>query len=1098
MNDTAPRLVFVLVGFVLLGAVLSLTNNDEQRALDNTATDHADVVGQGDDDGTASQPNGQANGQPNGDDVSPPKVAQRSPWTTSHVSGSPEPPPPLKTVRAFPKLQFEKPLLMTMAPGLDRFFVVEQSGRIYSFPNDRACETPELFLNLKASYDKLTANSDAKGMGACYGLTFHPNFAENRYCYVCYTLTGTTKSGKQMPNGTRVVRFTVTDTDPPTCDVESEQVVIDWLGGGHNGGCLKFGPDGYLYISSGDGSFPNPPDALFAGQDVSNLLSSVMRIDVNNTDEDLAYAIPEDNPFVDLEGARPEIWAYGFRNPWKISFDRATGELWLGDVGWELYEMVHRIESGGNYGWSIMEGRQSVHPEAKRGPTPIRPAMISLPHSEAASVTGGFVYRGKNFPELVGAYVFGDWETRRMWAARFEGDKLTSRVEVVDPTVRLVAFAEDRDGELLMLDYDAGTIHEFAVNEDRNKPSEFPRKLSETGLFASVTDHAPAPGVTPFTINAEMWADNALAERWIALPSDTSVIWHPERVKIPGTIMLRTFEFPVDGVLTKTLSLEMEQGNPASRRHVETQIMHFNGKRWNGYSYRWNDEQTDAELVPSAGAEQTFQIADATAPAGKRRQTWVFPSRAACVRCHNSWSTHTLAFNVRQLDRDHPFPSGRVFSQLELLKMAGILKHPVDEEGKPLLPPTSDPSLQITNPHDVTADINSRARSYLQVNCSHCHQKGAGGTADIELRAEFALHETKTLGVRPMQGTFGIHDAHILSIGDPYRSVLYYRMSKIGRGRMPHIGSTQIDERGVRLIHDWIRQLPSRPEEAARIANLKELDEPSALAHDDRNALREAAEIARNIAKSEERDVPNEADRDKARQQQQQQAASRVAKRAKERANVIAELLGRTTSSLLLSRAFGENELPTGVRNEVLAASLAHDDPAVRDLFEKFLPEELRAKKLGSVVDVAALLAIEGDAERGRTLFFEVKGVQCKNCHRIGDVGSKLGPELSAVGKKNDRAKLLESMLEPSKFIEPKYVVHLVETTAGKVHTGLLVKRTATEIVLRDAKDKPIRIPTGDVEQIVPQRQSLMPELLLRDMTAEQVADLLAFLSGLK
>jgi putative heme-binding domain-containing protein len=167
-------------------------------------------------------------------------------------------------------------------------------------------------------------------------------------------------------------------------------------------------------------------------------------------------------------------------------------------------------------------------------------------------------------------------------------------------------------------------------------------------------------------------------------------------------------------------------------------------------------------------------------------------------------------------------------------------------------------------------------------------------------------------------------------------------------------------------------------------------------------------------------------------------------------------------------------------------------------LFEKFLPEELRAKKLGSVVDVSALLAIEGDAERGRTLFFEVKGVQCKNCHRIGDVGSKLGPELTVIGKKNDRAKLLESMLEPSKFIDPKYVMYLVETTAGRVHTGLLIERTAKEIVLRTAKDKPIRIPTSDVEQIVPQRQSLMPELLLRDMTAEQVADLLAFLSALK
>jgi hypothetical protein len=197
----------------------------------------------------------------------------------------------------------------------------------------------------------------------------------------------------------------VTDTDPPRVDPASEEIIITWLAGGHNGGCLAFGPDGYLYISTGDATPPSPPDGLDAGQDMSRLLSGILRIDVDRRDGDRPYSIPPDNPFVTLEGARPEKWAYGFRNPWKISFDRTTGDLWCGDVGWELWELVHRIERGGNYGWSIMEGPQPVKVEGRRGPTPILPPTIALPHSEAASVTGGYVYRGKKFPALAGAYV---------------------------------------------------------------------------------------------------------------------------------------------------------------------------------------------------------------------------------------------------------------------------------------------------------------------------------------------------------------------------------------------------------------------------------------------------------------------------------------------------------------------------------------------------------------------------------------------------------------------------------------------------------------------------------------------------------------------
>ncbi len=222
-----------------------------------------------------------------------------------------------------------------------------------------------------------------KGAEQVYGLTFHPGFPTNRWVYVCYVLKS------DLPDGSRVSRFKVGDSNPPRVDPASELILITWLSGGHNGGCLKFGHDGYLYISTGDAAAPNPPDPFQTGQDNGDLLSSILRLDVDQTEPGRNYRIPTDNPFVKMSGSRPEIWAYGFRNPWRMSIDRKSGDLWVGDVGWELWEMICRVERGGNYGWSIVEGPQSVNPEWKRGPTPILPPVKAHPHTEAASITGG-------------------------------------------------------------------------------------------------------------------------------------------------------------------------------------------------------------------------------------------------------------------------------------------------------------------------------------------------------------------------------------------------------------------------------------------------------------------------------------------------------------------------------------------------------------------------------------------------------------------------------------------------------------------------------------------------------------------------------------
>src|SRR5437870_1684015 len=289
---------------------------------------------------------------------------------------------------------------MAAAPGSDRLFVIERYGKIYSFPADAHGEKADPFLDLGK---------------VIYGFAFHPRFETNGFCYVTYVLD----PEKELPLGTRVSRFHVEREHGWRCDPKSEQVIIEWPSGGHNGGCLKFGPDGYLTIGTGDSS--GIADEYLTGQNLGVLPGKILRIDVDHTSEGRAYAIPEDNPFVDVDGARPEVWAYGLRQPWKMSFDRGTGDLWVGNVGQDLWEQVYRIERGGNYGWSVLEGSHPFHPERKRGPSAILLPIVEHGHEDFRSLIGGFVYHGSRLPELVGAYIYGDYDTGRIWMLRYDG-----------------------------------------------------------------------------------------------------------------------------------------------------------------------------------------------------------------------------------------------------------------------------------------------------------------------------------------------------------------------------------------------------------------------------------------------------------------------------------------------------------------------------------------------------------------------------------------------------------------------------------------------------------------------------------------------------
>src|ERR1019366_4091917 len=439
-------------------------------------------------------------------------------------------------------------------------------------------------------------------------------------------------------------------------------------------------------------------------------LSKILRIDVDREEAGKPYAIPPDNPFIKTPRARPEIGAYGFRNPWRMSFDRQTGDLWVGDVGWEAWEMVYRVQKGCNYGWSVMEGPQSVRPEAKRGPPPILPPALSFPHTEAASITGGYVYRGKRLKDLAGVYLCGDWVTRKIWGTRFDGDKIVWQKELAVGKERVVAFGEDHDKEIYFVNHDEkGSIHRLAPNEAvKDYRADFPRKLSETGLFKSVKEHSLAAGIVPFSVNAERWADHASLQRFVALPGTSTAKIYDNRPPWPDD--RGEVQFPTDGVLAKTFTLQMERGNPKSRRRLETQILHFDGVNWKGYTYAWNEEQTDATLVDAKGLDRPLTVLDAKAPGGKREQRWHYPSRAECMTCHNSWAGYTLGFNAAQLNKDHDY-AGTIDNQLRTLQHVGLATFLQRDWSKGTEKPRDRPKEKLADPLDTSATLEDRARA---------------------------------------------------------------------------------------------------------------------------------------------------------------------------------------------------------------------------------------------------------------------------------------------------------------------------------------------------------------------------------------------------
>lgn len=916
---------------------------------------------------------------------------ERIPWTSSRVVGSPDAPDAFVVERILPAVEFKNPVDFALEPGTNRWWVLQLDGKLFVVDPEKNV-APELVHDARAEIE----NHDRS-----YGLTFHPDYSSNRKIYLSYVVKG------QLPDGTHVSEFLVKGDDTRRIDSSTERLIITWPSGGHNGACLKFGPDGYLYITAGDGTGPFPPDTANAGQNLADLRSTIMRIDVDRPSHEKSYSIPEDNPFLDVPDARPEVWAFGFRNPWKISFDPHTGELWCGDVGWELWELVFNVKRAGNYGWSIKEGSQPIRTDLKQGPGPITPPVVQHPHTEAASITGGYIYRGDLYPELNGRYIYGDYVTGKIWALKREGQLNDVTEELGDTSLAIITFGLDAKGELIVVDY-AGGLYRLVPNKREDTSQQFPRLLSQTGLFKKVAPRLKnAPGVYSYNLAAQMWQDGATAEYVIGLPYETSIVAPRQH---------HQWRYPEGTVFAKTISREVVENDQIEQRKIETQLLHYDGTEWRPYTYLWNADQADAELVSANGNNIKLTVPSINSAGDTEQINWRVASRSECMTCHSKTAGFVVGFDLPNLQIETA-PDHNQLDEFIALKL-------FEKEF-----PSHWRRIKYTqSEHD---NLEQAARSYLAINCAHCHRRGGGGTAHIELPISHQLDQTRAIDAAPTQGSFGIGNARIIAPGDPSRSVLFYRMATVGRGHMPHLGANEVDQQGLRLIADWIESLgPSNAEQREEFIGIE-----STL-----TSTQRSLQTTRYLAELESADERRE-----------------VARKLRER-------------------------------------SPAH----LRGLWERWLPQSERQQTLGSQVDPRLILSQTGNSSRGEELFHRAEGVSCRNCHQINAKGKTVGPDLSKIGTQRKPEEILLSILEPSRTIDPKYSTRTIIHIDGRVFSGIVAEETGGSVTIIDSTGKKTEFDFSQVEEMLTQPRSLMPDLLVKEMTAQELADLLAYLVSLK
>ena len=717
----------------------------------------------------------------------------------------------LAIVDAFPGLTFDLPVHLASPPSdTRRLFVCQKGGLLRVIP-DVTAATPSAttFLNLPAVLASAGESLETNSECGLLSVAFHPNYATNRQLYVFYSVN--TTGGLHQ----RVARFTANATSPNVADPASQEILFQQRdeADNHNGGDMAFGTDGYLYISTGDEGGQN--DQFTNSQTITrDFFCSILRIDVDRLPANLEpnshagiptpggvarFKVPSDNPFVGATSfngvtisnpaaIRTELWATGFRNPWRMSFDSTTGDLYVADVGGGQREEVNIATRGGNFGWAVREGTLGGPRSGGTALGAINP-LYEYAHGSGAfegrSITGGVFARANRFALLNNAYFFSDYVSGNVWSLRRNGAAVN--VERVGGEGSVAGFGRDpSNNDVLLAKLVPGSIRRLVAT---SVTGSFPQTLAETGLFADLSDLSPAPGVLPYIVNRTFWSDFAEKRRWFVLPDPASrFTWTPEG----------TWIAPAGGIWIKHFDMEMTRGNPATKRRLETRLLVRNSTGSYGVSYRWNDAGTVATLAPDEGVDFPLNIAVGSTIAP---QVWAIPSRTSCISCHNVPAGHMLSFKTRQLNQTNTI-NGFAGNQIDTLATAGYFTNPV--------PPANTQPRHI-RPEETSATLASHVRSYLEVNCAYCHMPGGTAPSNWDSREITPISATGLInGLANNAGSNPLH--RLIVPGNPGLSVLLKRVAATdGFSRMPPIASNVLDSEAIAQIQDWIAtSLPAR------------------------------------------------------------------------------------------------------------------------------------------------------------------------------------------------------------------------------------------------------------------------------------------------
>jgi glucose/arabinose dehydrogenase len=662
-------------------------------------------------------------------------------------------------------------------------YYLHRQGYILRLPAGGARQIVLDFSNL------VYANDEAGALG----MALHPKFADavapKPYVYLWYNFTNNGGATTRQ----HLSRFTY-NTGTKVFDPGSELVLVDQAEGTHfhNGAHLRFGPDGYLYFGNGDDQLTASTAQTLTG----GLFSGVFRIDVDQIGGAVSHAppkkplnantqgyfIPNDNPFVGVANANEEYYALGFRNPYGFNFDKANGNLWLGDVGDTWREEVDQVFPGGNYGWPFFEGdkrRQAGNPAIGVTYAPV----FAYTHASIGDLTAtmaGYVYRGAALPELAGKFIFSDWPTGRVWALDTATGVRTSLMETNWQNAPL-GWGQDAAGELYMV-----TWSKILKLTRAPAPHTVPTKLSDTNFFRNLQTLKTSSYLKPYLIMSPLWSDAAAKQRWVYMPAGkTATMTASGVVTLPaGAMLIKQFDLPV---------VAQPQGGRTKR--LETRVMVVGTDTTYGVSYRWRADGSDADLMYDAIDEHI----DDAVPAEAR--DWHFPSQGECWSCHRS-ENRILGFKGEQMNFN--LPDGT--NQLTWLASQGVFDNAsIASSPAPLV-----------SPADGAAPILARANAYLAANCSSCHHPGASYLGSGQTWNAMPGVATNARGLvnapnnnAPMAGAFGLPGGVLIAPGSPANSLLYQRISSADHDLlMPPIGRTRVDPVGQAVINAWITAGP--------------------------------------------------------------------------------------------------------------------------------------------------------------------------------------------------------------------------------------------------------------------------------------------------